>query len=58
MKKIVIFLLLVIILGFDTQKEEAYSIGEFLKFKVHYGIIIAGYATIEVKEANLNGLVV
>lgn len=41
-------------LGFDTQKEEAYSIGEFLKYKVHYGIINAGYATIEVKEATLN----
>ena len=54
MKKIAIFLLLVVILGFDTQKEEAYSIGEFLKYKVHYGIINAGYATIEVKEATLN----
>lgn len=54
MKKIVIFLLLVVTFGFGTQKEEAYSIGEFLKYKVHYGIINAGYATIEVKEATLN----
>jgi hypothetical protein len=54
MKKIAIFLLLVVTLGFDTQKEEAYSIGEFLKYKVHYGILNAGYATIEVKEARLN----
>jgi hypothetical protein len=54
MKKIAIFLLLVATLGFDTQKEEAFSVGEFLKYKVHYGIINAGYATIEVKEATLN----
>jgi hypothetical protein len=54
MKKIAIFLLLLVTFGFDAQKEEAYSVGEFLKFKVHYGILIAGYATIEVKEATLN----
>jgi hypothetical protein len=54
MKKIAIFLLLLVTLSFDTQKEEAYAAGEFLKFKVHYGIIIAGYATIEVKDAILN----
>jgi hypothetical protein len=51
MKKIAILLLLLVILAFDTQKEEAYSVGEFLKFKVHYGLLIAGYATIEVEEA-------
>jgi hypothetical protein len=56
MKKIIIFLLVVITLGFDTQKEEeAFSVGEYLKFRVHYGIINAGYATIEVKDATLNG---
>ncbi|WP_264566240.1 DUF3108 domain-containing protein [Flavobacterium sp. N3904] len=54
MKKIPILLLLVLIMGFETQKEEAYSVGEFLKFRVHYGILNAGYATIEVKEATLN----
>jgi hypothetical protein len=54
MKKIIIFLLVIITLGFDTQKDEAFAVGEFLKFKVHYGIINAGYATIEVQEATLN----
>ena len=54
MKKIVIFLLVIITLGFDTQKEEAFSGGEYLKFRVHYGIINAGYATIEVKDATYN----
>jgi hypothetical protein len=54
MKKIIIFLLVLMTLGFDTQKDEAFAVGEFLKFKVHYGIINAGYATIEVQEAALN----
>lgn len=55
MKKIIIFLLVVLTLGFDTQKYEAFSGGEYLKFRVHYGIINAGYATIEVKEEMLAG---
>jgi hypothetical protein len=54
MKKISIFLLVIITLGFNTQKEEAYAVGEFLKFRVHYGVVNAGYATIEVKDATLN----
>lgn len=54
MKKKSIFLLVIITLGFNTQKEEAYAVGEFLKFRVHYGLVNAGYATIEVKDATLN----
>jgi hypothetical protein len=54
MKKIAILILFVIIVGFDTQNEEAYSSGEFLKYKMHYGILIAGFTTIEVKDTNLN----
>jgi hypothetical protein len=54
MKKFIIFLFVICALGFDTQKEEAFVNGEFLKFRVHYGIINAGYATLEVKEEKLN----
>lgn len=32
------------------QKNDAFKKGEFLKFRLHYGIIDAGYATLEVKE--------
>lgn len=49
MKKIIIFLLVIITLGLDTPKE-AFTAGEFLKFRVHYGLINAGYATMEVKD--------
>jgi hypothetical protein len=54
MKKIIIFLLVVSTLGFDTQKEEAFKDGEYLKFRLHYGIIDAGYATLEVNDEKLN----
>jgi hypothetical protein len=54
MKKFIIFLFLISAFGFDTQKEEAFVGGEFLKFRIHYGIINAGYATLEVKEEKLN----
>ncbi len=40
-----------VLVGFDTQSDPAYDIGEWFKFRVHYGIINAGYATLEVKEA-------
>ncbi|WP_281227515.1 DUF3108 domain-containing protein [Flavobacterium aquiphilum] len=55
MKKIIIFLLAVFTFGFGTQKYEAFSGGEYLKFRVHYGIINAGYATLEVKDELLAG---
>lgn len=51
MKKIALLLLLVITVSFDTQREDAFDIGEWFKFRIHYGLIDAGYATLEVKEA-------
>ncbi len=54
MKKIALFLLLIPLLSFEVQNEEAFSAGEFLEYRVHYGIINAGYATIEVKDAIIN----
>ena len=53
-KKIISILLLIVITGFDSQKEDAFTIGEWFKFRIHYGILNAGYATVEVKEAALN----
>jgi hypothetical protein len=47
-----IFLLLVL-QSFQTysQKSSAYSVGEYFRFKITYGFVNAGYATLEVKEA-------
>ena len=50
MKKGILFLLLITILGFDTQKPPAYDVGEWFKFRIHYGFINAGFATLEIKE--------
>lgn len=51
MKKIIVLLLFFITVSFDNQKPEAYDTGEWFKFRIHYGFINAGYATLEVKEA-------
>lgn len=40
--------------SFDSQKPDAYDSGEWFKFRIHYGFINAGYATLEVKEAIKN----
>ncbi len=45
----------IICIGSTNAQEIAYGAGEFLKFRVHYGLITAGYATLSVKDANLNG---
>lgn len=37
--------------SFDMQKPRAFDVGEWFKFRIHYGVINAGYATLEVKEA-------
>jgi len=50
MKKIIIFIIFLATAGFSTQKERAFDVGEWFKFRIHYGIVNAGYATLEVKE--------
>lgn len=54
MKKVIVLLLFFICVSFNTQKPEAYDVGEWFKFRIHYGFINAGYATLEVKEAVKN----
>ena len=39
-----------VVVGFKPQKERAFDVGEWFKFRIHYGIVNAGYATLEVKE--------
>lgn len=53
MKKIGLFLLLLSSFTGFTQ-ENAFGVGEWFKFRIHYGFVNAGYATLEVKEATLN----
>jgi hypothetical protein len=54
MKKLItVFLILNV--SFLFAQKEAYSDGEWLKFRIHYGLITAGNATLEVKRETLNG---
>ena len=57
MKKILLLLLLLILittLSFDSPQQDAYDVGEYFKLRIHYGIVNAGYATLEVKDATVN----
>ena len=51
MKNFFFLLLLLMTVSFDSQKPDAYDSGEWFKFRIHYGFINAGYATLEDKEA-------
>lgn len=54
MKKIIFFLLALSTVSFTISKDDAFDSGEWFKFRIHYGIINAGYATLEVKDALKN----
>jgi hypothetical protein len=36
-------------------QEKAYGDGEWFKFRIHYGLVTAGYASLQVDNARLNG---
>lgn len=52
MKKLLAALLLLTVGNAFSQ--DAFTTGEFFKFRIHYGIVNAGIATLEVKEAVRN----
>jgi len=54
MKKLTLLILILTSMSFDTFKEDAFDTGEYFKFRIHYGIINAGYATLEVKDATIS----
>jgi len=55
MKKGIVFLLIITTFGFsEPQKERAFDVGEWFKFRIHYGLVNAGYATLEIQEAVRN----
>ncbi|WP_348812286.1 DUF3108 domain-containing protein [Flavobacterium maritimum] len=54
MKKIVLLLLFITTVSFESKKQDAFGTGEWFKFRIHYGFVNAGYATLEVKDASIN----
>jgi hypothetical protein len=61
MKRIVLVLIAVftITVGFsptyETNPQQAFSNGEWFKFRIHYGMFNASYATLQVEDKKLNG---
>lgn len=55
MKRYFIGLLLLVPLCLNAQQQKAYGDGEWFKFRIHYGLVTGGYATLEVDETTLNG---
>ncbi len=54
MKKL-ICLFFVFTISHAFAQKRAFGDGEWFKFRVHYGIVTAGYATLEVNNAKING---
>jgi uncharacterized protein DUF3108 len=55
MKKLFVLLILFSNIFFLSAQERAYGDGEFFKFRVHYGFVTAGYATLKVKNTTIKG---
>jgi hypothetical protein len=54
MKKIILLFIFITTVSFDSRRDDAFDVGEWFKFRIHYGFVNAGYATLEVKDATLN----
>ena len=51
MKYFLSLMLFFVLMSFAPQKPASYDVGEWLKFRIHYGFVDAGIATIEVSES-------
>lgn len=54
MKKVFLLLIFITTVSFDSRKDDAFDVGEWFKFRIHYGFVNAGYATLEIKDAMIN----
>jgi hypothetical protein len=55
MKKILFLFLLIPVCVLAQIKTGAYKDGEFLKFRINYGLLNAGFASLEIKKHNFDG---
>jgi Protein of unknown function (DUF3108) len=53
MRKLIAMLLL--LTAGNAFSQGAFKTGEYFKFRIHYGVVNAGYATLEIKDAVKNG---
>lgn len=54
MKKIALLLVLFISTNSFVSQNDAFTTGEWFKLRIHYGLVNAGYATLEIKDAVRN----
>ncbi|WP_322551017.1 DUF3108 domain-containing protein [Flavobacterium psychraquaticum] len=54
MKKFILLLSLFVLTNSFVQREDAFITGEYVKLRIHYGLVNAGYATLEIKDAVKN----
>lgn len=54
MKKIILLFISSIAVGFSPQEQSAFDVGEHFVFRIHYEIVNAGYATLDIKEGTIN----
>ena len=58
MKKYILFVFLFSLVASSVaqDKHKAFQGGEWFKFRIHYGVFTASYATLEIKDETLNGM--
>lgn len=57
MKKIILLFFLCSGLLINGQNDDsAFKLGEWLKFRIHYGFLNASYATLQIKSANIDSI--
>lgn len=54
MKNTIYIFLLISAIHLNAQTTEAFTTGEWFKFRIHYGLVNAGFATLEVKDGVKN----
>lgn len=54
MKKIITIVIFLVALSGASQSHQAYDTGEWFRFRIHYGVFNASFATLEVKESILH----
>jgi hypothetical protein len=54
MKKTILLFIFIAAVGFKPQNDAAFDAGERFIFRINYGFLSAGYATLEVKDATIN----
>lgn len=56
MKKVFLFLTMALLsLSFVSNDNNNYKAGEYLQYRIHYGLLNAGFASLEVKNSNYDG---